>query len=133
MTHKPELLRRLLRFGLVGLTVMVFFMGANWVLGRWMSPVLAFLVAYLPAIALHFTLSKHWTFGCERTDTARQVSQYLFSVGVTFLVQLAFFAVARQWLELPGWLAAGFANAGQMVVSFGLLQWHVFAPRKDAS
>lgn len=127
MTLKPELVQRLMRFAVVGGTVMVFFMGLNWVLGRWLGPTAAFLCAYPPALALHYSLNKWWTFGCERTDTARQVSEYLVMVAVTFVVQYAFFWLTHDQLGLVGWLSAGLANAAQMVLSFVLMQRRVFA------
>lgn len=127
MTLKPELVRRLVRFAVVGGTVMVFFMGLNWLIGRWTGPTAAFLLAYPPALALHYSLNKWWTFGCERTDTAKQVGEYLVMVAVTFVVQYAFFWLAHDRLGLPGWLAAGIGNAGQMALSFVIMQRRVFA------
>jgi putative flippase GtrA len=127
MTLKPELVRRLVRFAVVGLVVMGFFMGLNWLLGRWVGARVAFLLAYPPALALHYALNKWWTFGCTRTDTARQVSEYLGMVVVTFVVQYVFFWLAHERLGLPGWLAAGVANAAQMALSFLLMQRRVFA------
>jgi len=127
MTLKPELIRRLLRFAVVGAIVMIFFMGMNWLLGRVLSPTAAFLVAYPPALGLHFALNKWWTFGCERTDTGRQVSEYLVMVVITFVVQYAFFWLAHDRLGLAGWLSAGVANAAQMALSFLIMQRRVFA------
>ncbi len=129
MTLKPELVRRLVRFAVVGLTVMVFFMGLNWVFGRWMGATAAFLAAYPPALALHFGLNKWWTFGCERTDTARQVWEYLGMVAVTFVAQYVFFWLAHHMGGLAGWLSAGVANAAQMALSFLIMQRRVFAPQ----
>lgn len=122
----PPTVRKLLRFGLVGLAVMVFFMALNWVLGRWVGPTAAFLLAYPPALVLHYSLNKWWTFGCARTDTARQVSEYLVMVAITFVVQYAFFWLAHDRLALPGWLSAGVANGAQMVLSFLIMQRRVF-------
>ena len=127
MPLKPELVRRLLRFAVVGGTVMVFFMGLNWLFGRWAGATAAFLLAYPPALALHYSLNKWWTFGCERTDHARQVYEYLVMVAVTFVVQYAFFWLANGWFGLPGWLSAGIANAAQMVLTFVIMQRRVFA------
>jgi len=122
----PPVIIKLLRFGLVGLTVMIFFMGLNWLFGRWVGPTAAFLLAYPPALVLHYSLNKWWTFGCARTDTARQVSEYLIMVAVTFVVQYAFFWLAHDWFGLPGWLSAGVGNAGQMALSFVIMQRRVF-------
>jgi len=127
MTLKPELIQRLIRFAVVGVIVMVFFMGLNWLFGRWWSPTTAFLVAYPPAVALHFCLNKWWTFGCARSDMGRQVTEYLVMVAVTFVVQYGFFWLAHNWCGLPGWVAAGVANAAQMALSFVIMQRKVFA------
>jgi len=126
MTLKPELVRRLARFAVVGVAVMVFFMALNWLLGRWVGPTVAFLLAYPPALALHYSLNKWWTFGCARTDTVKQVSEYLTMVAITFVVQYAFFWLANGVLGLDGWLAAGIANAAQMVLTFLIMQRRVF-------
>lgn len=130
MTLKPELVRRLLRFAIVGGTVMVFFMGLNWLFGRWVGATAAFFLAYPPALALHYSLNKWWTFGCGRTDTAKQVSEYLVMVAITFVVQYAFFWLAHRWLGLPGWFSAGVANAAQMTLTFVIMQRRVFKPAK---
>lgn len=125
------LLKRLVRFAVVGLLVMGFFMGLNWVFGHWVSPTAAFLLAYPPALALHYSLNKWWTFGCARTDTTRQVSEYLLMVAVTFVVQYAFFWAAHDLMGLPGWLSAGVGNAGQMALSFVIMQRRVFRPQAN--
>lgn len=127
MPIKPELVRRLVRFAVVGLIVMVFFMGLNWLFGRFAGATVAFLLAYPPALALHYALNKWWTFGCQRTDTARQVSEYLGMVAVTFVVQYAFFWLAHERFGWAGWFSAGFANAAQMALSFVIMQRRVFA------
>jgi len=131
MTLKPELIRRLLRFAVVGVVVMGFFMGLNWLFGRFTGATVAFLLAYPPALVLHYALNKWWTFGCERTDTARQVSEYLGMVAVTFVVQYVFFWLAHDRLGLAGWLSAGIANAAQMVLSFVIMQRRVFGAQRS--
>lgn len=133
MPIKPELVRRLVRFAVVGLVVMVFFMGLNWLFGRWAGATGAFLLAYPPALVLHYALNKWWTFGCARTDTARQVSEYLGMVAVTFVVQYGFFWLAHDRFGWPGWFSAGFANAAQMALSFVIMQRRVFAGAKSGA
>lgn len=127
MILKPELIQRLLRFASVGLLVMIVFMGLNWLFGRWLGPTTAFLAAYPPALLLHFSLNKWWTFGCARADAGRQVSEYLGMVVITFGVQYGFFWLAHERLGLAGWLSAGVANAAQMALSFVIMQRRVFA------
>jgi putative flippase GtrA len=126
VTIKPELIRRLLRFAFVGGMVMAVFMGLNWLLGCWINPQVAFLLAYPPALALHYMLNKWWAFGCVRTDSTRQITEYLGMVAVTFVVQYGVFWLAHDRFGLVGWLSAGVANAAQMALTFVIMQRRVF-------
>jgi putative flippase GtrA len=119
---------RIIRFGCVGLTVAVFFAALNALFNRafgW-GPQLCFLLAYPPALALHFFLNKLWTFGDRTSTTHHQLGEYFFSVIVTFLVQWPAFLLLQKVLGLRGWVAAFGANLLQMSVSFALLRWRVF-------
>lgn len=126
MAAKPDLIRRLVRYAVVGVTVMVVFAGLNWMFGRRFGKDLAFLLAYPPAVALHFWLNKRWTFGCERADVARQASEYALMVAVTFAIQAAVFKLLTTFTSLPGWAAAAAANAAQMAITFFSMQYRIF-------
>lgn len=123
-----ESLLRLLRFGTVGLAVMIFFMALNWAFGQVLAPQLAFLAAYPPALLLHYLLNKRWTFADPTPTDSRKVADYLHTVLVTFLIQWPVFTLAQGAFGCPAWLAAGVANLTQMTASFLLLQWRVFHP-----
>lgn len=56
-----------------------------------------FFVAYPSGVLTHFLLNKYWTFGCTRTDWAKQVVQYAVSVAAAFVVQAAVYALALRW------------------------------------
>lgn len=129
---KPELLQRVLRFGIVGLVVMLVFMGLNWTFAHWLAADWAFLAAYPLSLALHFCLSKWWTFGSARRTSGRQVGEYLVMVGVTFLVQAAVFKAVTHFTPLAPWLAAGVANVAQMAITFLAMQRRIFAPQPSA-
>ncbi len=126
MQANRELIRRLVRYALVGVTVMIFFGGLNWLFGHWLGKDPSFLLAYPPALALHFWLNKHWTFGCARTDLRRQASEYAVMVAVTFAIQAAVFKALTATTGLPGWAAAVAANAAQMAVTFLAMQYRIF-------
>lgn len=125
----PALVARVIRYAVVGVTVMVVFGSLNWLFGHWFGKDVSFILAYPPAVSLHFWLNKRWTFGCTRTDAGRQVSEYLVMVLVTFLIQGAVFKVLTATTQLPGWAAAMGANAAQMVVTFFAMQFRIF--RRD--
>lgn len=126
MKFSSDTYSRLVRFGAVGLLVMVFFMAANGLLGRWLGGQGAFLAAYPLALLLHYHLNKWWSFADPTPTDARKVGDYLHTVVVTFLVQWPIFTFLGGVLGWPGWLAAGCANLAQMGVSFVMLQWRVF-------
>ncbi|HVW21306.1 MAG TPA: GtrA family protein [Opitutaceae bacterium] len=126
---QPETLSRLVRFGIVGALVMATFMGLNWLFGRRLRKQASFLLAYPPALALHFFLNKRWTFGDAGAADSRQVGEYLTMVAATFAVQWAVFSALAAWTRLPGWLAAGIANAAQVAITYFVMQHLVFAAR----
>src|SRR5580704_17584182 len=119
---------RIIRFAVVGGLVTLFFMALNALFGRvfGLGPQVSFLIAYPPALALHFLLNKLWTFGDRSTTTHHQMGEYLFSVVVTFLIQWPSFLLFQKVIGLPGWLSAGGANLLQMSASYALLRWRVF-------
>lgn len=112
----------------MGLTVAVFFAGLNALFSRafGFGPQVCFLLAYPPALALHFLLNKLWTFSDRTSTTHHQLGEYFFSVIVTFLVQWPAFLLLQKGLGLRGWVSAFGANLLQMSVSFALLRWRVF-------
>lgn len=122
----PILFKQLVRFAVVGGTVMVSFMALNWVLAPHLGAQGGFLGAYPPAVALHFALNKWWTFGSTRRDAGRQVAEYLAMVAVTFVIQWAVFTGVMLTTAWPGWLAAGLANLAQMIVTFLMMQRRIF-------
>lgn len=127
----PKLIRRVLRFGCVGLIVMLAFVGLNALFGRWWSGQVAFLVAYPVAVTIHFLLNKWWTFEAGGAGgTGRQVRDYVVMVAVTFMIQWGVFTGLTAWTTLAAWLAAGIANVVQMGITFVAMQRRVFAPAR---
>lgn len=118
---------KIVRFATVGGTVMLVFMGLNKLFADLWGKQVGFLVAYPPAVGLHFCLNKWWTFGCKRSDSVRQFSEYAIMVAVTFVIQWAVFSALVTWTTMPSWLAAGIANAVQMIVTFVVMSRRIFA------
>src|ERR1019366_867666 len=120
------LIPKLIRYSVVGGVVMGVFTALNWLLGHRFGKDVSFLLAYPPAVTLHFWLNKRWTFGCERTDAVRQFSEYVVMVLVTFAIQAAVFKLLTTFTGIPGWAAAAAANAAQMAVTFLAMQFRIF-------
>jgi putative flippase GtrA len=125
---KPELLHRLLRFGITGGGVTLVFMGLNWWFAPRLGADLAYLAAYPIAVVLHFCLNKWWTFGDRGAVRTRQLSDYLVMMVVAFLIQTAVFQALIHFTPLASWLASGVATVAQMALSFLWMQRRVFAP-----
>jgi putative flippase GtrA len=128
MANFRSMVPRLVRYAIVGLVVMLVFTGLNWLFGHWLGKDLSFVLAYPPSVALHFWLNKTWTFASARTDTTRQVSEYAVMVVITFVIQAVVFKGLTSTTRLPGWAAAGAANAAQIAITFLALQFRIFKP-----
>ena len=130
---KPDLIRKVLRFGVVGGLVTATFMGLNWWLAPRLGADLAYFTAYPIAVGLHFSLNKWWAFGDRRAVRSRQVSEYLLMMLVAFLIQTAVFQLVLHYTSLPSWLASGVATVAQMALSFVVMNRRVFAPAEPTA
>jgi putative flippase GtrA len=120
-----------LRFAVVGIAVAIFFMLSNALLGKLFSAELAFVLSYPPALALHYGLNKYWTFKDSQRANITQITKYFAMVVITFALQAGIFKVARvAFPELPAWIAAGVANVLQLLVTFTVMRYFIFSPRK---
>ncbi len=122
----PPFHQRVVRYAVVGVLVMGVFTSLNWIFGHRFGKDVSFVLAYPPAVTLHFLLNKKWTFGCTRTDATRQVSEYLVMVLVTFVIQAIVFKLLTTFTALPGWEAACASNAAQMIITFLVMQYRIF-------
>ena len=123
---KQEFVRRVLRFGVVGVVVMLVFMALNWLFAPRLGVNLAYLAAYPLAVGLHFVLNRCWTFGDRREVRTRQVSEYLAMMLAAFLIQTAVFKLLIHFTPLVPWLAAGAATSAQVALSFVVMHKRVF-------
>ena len=120
-------MRRVLRFGLVGSTVTLFFMGLNWLLAPRLGTDVAFFAAYPPTVALHFSLNKWWTFRDQSAMRSKQVSEYLIMTLIAFLIQSTVFKLLMHFTPMASWVASGLATVAQMALAFLIMQFRVFA------
>ena len=125
-----------MRFAAVGLIVMAVFMALNGIFGAIMGEQAAFFCAYPPALLLHFSLNKYWTFAKRDKISVTQLYTYLATVAITLMIQWIVFTLVRQWAHWPAWFVAGLANLAQMAISFIMMKFQVFNSvhaGKDAS
>ncbi len=124
-----EFIAKLLRFGLVGGTVALVFMGLSQLFSNWWGKQLGFLAAYPIAATLHFLLNKWWTFASHRPDKGRQVGEYLVMAAFTFGLQWAVYTAITHWTTWPAGIAAAIANLTQMLITFFVMDRRIFAPQ----
>ncbi len=120
----------MLRFGIVGLAVMLVCAGLTWIFGQWFTAQIAYLLAYPLALLLHFTLHRWWTFKDQSAVRKRQLGDYAITVLVTFAIQWSVFTALTHWTLTPAWLATVVSSLTQMAVSFLMMQRRVFAAAK---
>jgi len=121
-----ETLGGFIRFCVVGGTVAIFNLGLLAALAGFLSPNASFLIAYPPAVALHFALNKWWTFRCQRNDMPKQLAQYILVAGLNFAINLGLYNAALHWMTSSAVLANAFALPVSMTVGFLLFRHHVF-------
>ncbi|MEO6876517.1 MAG: GtrA family protein [Opitutaceae bacterium] len=126
---KQDLILKLTRFAIVGALVT----GVNSLLIWYfhgvvgLGPRTSFWAAYFPAVIVHFSLTKWWTFRCQRRDLLRQLGHYALAAVVSATVQFAVFQLALEKITPNPNLAYLIAAAFGMGLSFALMQWKVFA------
>ena len=125
---KQDTIRTLLRFAVVGGAVALVHSGLIWyffhVVG--LGARSSYWAGYFPAIALHFCLTKWWTFRCARRDLARQFLRYAAVAAVTALIQFGIYHAALLWITRIPNAAYVIAAVVQMGVSFVLMRQRVF-------
>ena len=88
------------RAAVTGSAVAVLNFISLWVFVHIFGPKVSFSLAFLIALAAHFTLSKVWTFRDRRAEWGRQIWQYLVVAMISYLIQLAVFQSAMSFLGL---------------------------------
>lgn len=124
---------KLLRFGIVGGSVTLVFMGLSQLFSEWWGKQLGFLAAYPIAVSLHFFLNKWWTFASHRPDKGKQIGEYLVMVAVTFTIQWIVYTAVTHWTHLPAGIAAAIANIAQMAITFVAMERRIFASQDTPS
>jgi putative flippase GtrA len=92
-----------------------------------LAPEVSFSIAFLIALAAHFTFSKFWTFRDRSAAWGRQISQYLLVAMMNYLIQLAVFQSAMSFLGMRVFGANAMAILVGAAVGFLLMHSWVFS------
>jgi putative flippase GtrA len=128
--ERQAIFPKVTRAGVTGAAVAALNFVALWILVHFFGPRVSFSLAFLIALAAHFTLSKFWTFRDRSAAWGRQISQYLVVALISYLVQLAVFQSAMSFLGLRVFAANAVAILVGAVVGFLLMHSWVFSSNR---
>ena len=120
------ILQRAFRFGLVGIFVCGVDVGLVWLLSRCLSPALAVSLAYVSAVAIHYSLNKWWVFGNQDTAYLKQICRYSLTVLACWLCTLLVFMLALHYLTPVIVIAKLIAIPPSTLLGFGMMRAFVF-------
>lgn len=122
----PETRTRLLRFLVVGGGTALVQLAVIAVLKHWMHETVAFSVSWVVSTATHYAANRYWALPSTRRDAGKQLGEYLFTVAMSYAINLGAFKVCRlagmnvEWSTLV-------AIPPSTIVVFLMLNYRVFA------
>jgi putative flippase GtrA len=99
---------------------------------RWLSPNFAFTLSFICALSTHYTLNRFWALRSVRQDTARQFVEYLFTAGLSYLINIVLFRIGFNIFGLSVMWAALAAFPPSTLIVFVILNYHVFRHQERA-
>ena len=116
-----------MRAGGTGASVAALNFVSLWILVHFFGPRISFSIAFLIALAAHFSLSKFWTFRDRSAAWGRQIPQYLLVAMMSYLIQLSIFQSAMSFLGMRVFAANALAILVGAAVGFLLMHLWVFS------
>jgi putative flippase GtrA len=124
--HDRETQLRLLRFLTVGAGTALVQVAVLRALKTRFRETLAFSLSWVVSTATHYFANRYWALPSGRADTAQQLGEYLFAVGLSYLINLGVFKLLRKRFNVsPSW-ATLLAIPPSTVVVFLILNYRVF-------
>jgi putative flippase GtrA len=130
---KTNLLTKFLRFSSVGLTVFLAQEVFLWGFQHWTDwgPRICFWAAWLPAVTLHFLLTKFFTFRSRTNAIGGQIVRYCGATSITTLVQYGIYHFALKTISPQPNIALVIAAALGTTINFVIMKWGVFEPKSS--
>lgn len=117
---------RFVRFVTVGGTAAVVQFASLAVLKRFLGPNLAFTISFVMSTTTHYLLNRFWALPSYRQDSVRQLSEYLLTAGLSYIVNLTLFKVSFNLLGFSVMWSAVIALPPSTLLVFLLLNYRVF-------
>jgi putative flippase GtrA len=92
-----------------------------------MNETLAFSISWVVSTTTHYLANRFWALPSSRSDSFQQLGEYLFTVALSYVINLGAFKLLRQKFGLSTMWATAWAIPPSTVVVFLLLQYRVFS------
>lgn len=117
---------RMFRFLAVGGGAAVVQLVVIAVLKHWMSDTWAFTISWIISTLTHYLANRFWALPSARNDAAKQLGEYLFTVALSYMINVLAFKACREWLGLGMEWSTIVAIPPSTVVVFLMLNYRVF-------
>lgn len=120
---------RLFRFLAVGGGSALVQFGVLALLKGRMGDTLAFSISWMLSTATHYLANRFWALPSGRHDPAKQFGEYLFTIAVSWVINVAVFSACQKFFGLGLMWATFWAIPPSTIVVFLLLNYRVFRAR----
>jgi putative flippase GtrA len=117
---------RALRFLAVGGGSLGVQLAVMWVLKPRMDVTLAFAISWMISTTVHYFANRFWALPSTRHDAAKQFGEYLFTVALSCIINVAAFRLCLDVIGMNAMWATAWAVPPSTVVVFLLLNYRVF-------
>ena len=122
---------RVARFLIVGGGTALFQLALLAGMKAWLNATVAFSISWVASTAAHYLANRYWALPSNRQDAGRQFGEYLFTIAVSYVINVVAFKVCREALGLSVMWAAFWSIPPATVVVFFLLNFRVFRAKKN--
>ena len=95
-----------------------------------MGDTLAFSVSWMLSTTTHYLANRFWALPSGRHDPGKQFGEYLFTIAVSYVINVAAFGACQKFLGLGLMWATFWAIPPSTVVVFLLLNYRVFRAKE---
>jgi len=122
----PAALGRFARFLVVGGSAAGVQLTVLWLLRPYLPETAAFSVSWVASTGCHYLCNRFWALPSPRRDSARQFGEYLFTVALSYLINVGCFRLGRDVIGLGLFWSTLCAIPPSTIVVFLLLNFRVF-------
>lgn len=96
-----------------------------------LKPNKAFAAAFVLSTTTHYLMNRFWALRSTRSDSWRQLAEYLFTVGLSYSISFGCFKLLSVYVGLGLGLAQALSIPPSTIVVFFILHFWVFRVQKE--